>query len=202
MNEVLSFPKTSGVSLIKNVNGNKKTFNNITEPTEQHHVATKKYVDSTNNIIDYTTLKICDMLSDIDNDKNKFYGKGAKYIAGEEIKNGRVLSLYNDDDDILKVCHIKLGTEIQESVVPLGISQNNANIGEEVTVCILGYTTVKSILATPDTKKGSQVQARGGGLIEINAHGINNEPRIGYLASKLNSSNNCLIYYDGWFENF
>lgn len=139
---------------------------------------------------------------------NQAFGNIATYIAGANLLAGRVVSLKDelDDNTQLSVQYLKNGTETDPAIVPIGVTQNNALLGESVNVCILGFTTVICENADSSPERGSQVinGTQNQGKIRINNAGGGNESRLGFVAQSdgISSESPILIYYDGWFQPF
>jgi hypothetical protein len=141
---------------------------------------------------------------------NKCYGNVAIYKAEIDLLAGRVVSLADqtagtDSTNELKVTYLKNGTETDDSVYPVGITQNDALAGENVTVCYSGYTT--AISEDADTAiRGSCIISDTGniGLVRINNSQGTNEARIGFVAQSDATSINgpVLIYMDGFFQGY
>jgi hypothetical protein len=110
-----------------------------------------------------------------------------------------------DSTNELKVTYLKNGTEISDSVYPVGITQNDALAGENVTVCYSGYTTAISEDADPAVRGSCIISDTGNiGLVRINNSQGSNEARIGFVAQSDATSVNgpVLIYMDGFFQGY
>jgi hypothetical protein len=165
--------------------------------------------------IDYSNLYPYLMVADLDGNTggvNKCWGHTATYQAGVQLMAGRVVSLRDailgsDNSIKLEVEYLRVNTdENQPTIYPIGITQHNANAGEPITVCILGYTT--AILQSGDgtPERGSIVLSDSSqtGKIRTDLTGSNNQARIGFVAQSNNGGGNStmLIYYSGYFQPY
>jgi hypothetical protein len=165
--------------------------------------------------IDYSNLYPFLMIADIDGNVggvNKCWGNTATYIAAVQLRAGRVVSLAdapvgNDNSVKLLVEYLRVNTdENQPTIYPIGITQHNANAGEPITVCILGYTT--AILQSGDgsPERGSIVLSDSSqtGKIRTDITASNNQARIGFVAQSNNGfgEDAMLIYYSGYFQPY
>ena len=142
---------------------------------------------------------------------NRCWGHTATYVAGVQLMAGRVVSLRDaplgaDNSIKLEVEYLRVNTdENQPTIYPIGITQHNANAGEPITVCILGYTT--AILQSGDgtTERGSIVLSDSSqtGKIRTDLTGSNNQARIGFVAQSNNGGGNStmLIYFPTLLKN-
>lgn len=84
---------------------------------------------------------------------NRYWGVAHTYMAATALESGRVVALttpftnsvspFTDEDDYnFVVGYVQKGTEEDTRVVPIGVTQNACNAGENVVVCVSGYTTV------------------------------------------------------------
>jgi hypothetical protein len=164
--------------------------------------------------IDYSNMYPYSMVADLDGSNggvNKCWGHTATYMARIDLKAGRVVGLSDQtqgDDNIAKLMveYLKNGDETGSTISPIGITQNNCSAGENVLVCILGYTTV--ILENSDStpERGSQVLSDPSlqGKVRINTSGGGNEARIGFVAQSNAITNNSpfLLYYDAYYQPY
>jgi hypothetical protein len=163
--------------------------------------------------IDYSNLYPKLMLADItvNGGINKCWGRTALYKAGADLLAGRIVSLQDtgrgdDNEDYLTVVYLKNGEEDEASISPLGVTQNNVLAGENVLLCLSGYTTVISENSAFSPKRGSQIISDTGniGKVRINNLGGNNQARLGYVAQSNSVGTNgpVLIYYSGYFQPY
>ena len=196
----------SGNLEITEINGLQAILTALSEPTPA--------ITPSFSHIDYSTLYPSAMKAPITSaggGLNTCYGDTASYIAGVDILAGRVVALMDqnegsDDSELLMVCYLKNGDEVTPSIAPIGISQGNALVGEQITVCILGYTTAICENSDISPERGSQIisDTQNQGKIRINNTGGGNQARLGFLAqsNQVNTNDPVLIYYDGWFQPY
>jgi hypothetical protein len=143
---------------------------------------------------------------------NRHWGRTATYTANENLLAGRIVSLAdqpNNHDSItgLKVGYLKVGGSVITAITPIGVTQHDCLAGEKILVCILGYTTVISTVASASTgpERGSVVLAGADvdlGQVRIATAGAAVQARIGFVAqsSAVVIGGPVLIYYDGYFQ--
>ena len=152
-------------------------------------------------------------INEVSGGDNKCWGHTAIYRAGVQLKAGRLVSLRDatvdtDNSILLEVEYLRTNDVnfTQPTIYPIGITQHNANTGEPITVCILGYTT--AILQSADTspERGSMVLSDSSqtGKVRTNITGTNNQARIGFVAQSNSVSTNgaILIYYSANFQQY
>jgi hypothetical protein len=158
---------------------------------------------------EYSNLYIHDMrapITAVSGGTNMCWGHTATYIAGVPLLAGRVVALMPviDLNGRLKVDYMRVYSALNASIFPIGVTQHNASIGEQITVCIRGYTTVIVQNAYSDPNSGSIVigGSAGDGKIRANTLASANQARIGFLAQSNSISTNApaLIYFSGWFQ--
>jgi hypothetical protein len=132
-------------------------------------------------------------------------GHTATYIAGVAMIAGRVVSLHNygrsSDGNYLAAGYLGQSGPNYGSAFPIGITQNNANIGEKVTVCYSGYTTaISANSGTPE--RGALAYADSIGCITIARDGTIGS-RIGFFAQTTYVPNRskCLVYLSSFYES-
>jgi hypothetical protein len=166
--------------------------------------------------IDYSNLYPILMLADItevDGGNNKCWGHTAIYRAGVQLKAGRLVSLRDasvnsDNTNLLEVEYLRTNNinETQHTIYPIGISQNNANAGQPVTICILGYTTAILEISNQTPERGSIILSGSSntGKVRANLTGSNDQARVGFVAQSNSVSTNgaILIYYSGYFQPY
>lgn len=138
---------------------------------------------------------------------NRCWGHTEVYIAGENLLAGRVVSLGNAENNQIgfSVVYVKqTGNDEQDaSIFPIGITQNNALVGEKITVCTTGYTTVITDRGSVEAQIGSLVSTTGNeGKVTIDRAASINEGRLGFVAQKgaVFRDGPCFIYIRGWYQ--
>ena len=134
------------------------------------------------------------------------------YVAGVQLMTGRVVSLMdaptgNDYSVKLLVEYLRVNVdETQPTIYPIGITQNNANAGEPVIVCILGYTTCINQSGDSTPERGSAVfsDTSNTGKIRTDISASNNQARLGFVAQSNNGGGNStlLIYFSGFYQPY
>jgi hypothetical protein len=165
--------------------------------------------------IDYSNLYPYLMVADLDGVNggvNKCWGHTATYVAGVQLAAGRVVSLKDapittDSSIKLEVEYLRVNVdENRPTIYPIGITQHNANAGEPITVCILGYTTAILQSGNETPERGSIVlsDSSNTGKIRTTVTASNNQARIGFVAQSNNGGGNStmLIYYSGYFQPY
>jgi hypothetical protein len=169
-------------------------------------------IASSSNVLshtDYSTMYSHNMraiITSASGGTNTCWGHTATYIAGVPLLAGRVVALMataTDTNEYLKVEYLKTFASTNASIYPIGITQHNAAIGEQITVCILGYTTVITANSLSSPNRGSIVISADAGRMQLHTAPWGNQARLGFVAqSSPISTNNSpvLIYYSGWFQ--
>jgi hypothetical protein len=164
--------------------------------------------------INYTTMYPSAMLAPITavGGVNKCWGQTASYIADTDLLAGRLVSLADqtvgtDNTNKLKIGYIKIGSAVIPAITPIGVTQHDCLAGAEMVVCILGFTSVISITATPvgGAERGSVVLAGTDidlGKVRIGTASAVGQARIGYVAQSnlVAVGDPVLIYYRGFFQ--
>ena len=139
---------------------------------------------------------------------NRCYGRTAQYKAGANLLAGRLVALQDQSTDTnidLRVVYCQTGTETSASVCPIGITQNDALLGEKITICTEGYTSCIMQNSDSSPERGSQVMyyATDGRLISNTSAG-GNEVRVGFLAQSDSFSVNdpALVYIRCWYQPY
>jgi hypothetical protein len=160
--------------------------------------------------IDFYNLSVADMRSSITSlgGMNRCYGRTCQYKAGANLLAGRLVSLQDQSTDTnidLRVVYCQSGTETSASVCPIGITQNDALLGEKITVCTEGYTTCIMQNSDSTPERGSQVMydANDGRLLS-NSSGGSDEARCGFMAQSDGFSTNdpALVHIRCWFQPY
>jgi hypothetical protein len=157
------------------------------------------------------------MVADLDGTTggvNRCWGHTATYIAGINLVAGRVVSLRARDspfgtDNTVKLLVEYLRVNVDETeptIYPIGITQHNANTGEPITVCILGYTTCINQSGDGSPERGSAVLAgsSNSGKVRTDITASNNQARLGCVAQSNHGVGNTtlLIYFSGFYQPY
>lgn len=174
------------------------------------------------SIYDYSTNTIASMkvaVTAAGGQTNTHYGETMTFIAGADVKVGRVVSLIHntDDNEVLKVRHLD-GSEADETevVVPIGITQSDASAGSAVVVCVRGITSAvaqnsaSSGTGSSNLQRGSAVLTYQGsssaddGKVVVNASATGNEGRVGFVCQgdTVSADGSVLIYVDCWYQGY
>ena len=76
-------------------------------------------------------------------------------------------------------------SETNPTISPIGITQHNADAGDVIEVCILGYKTAIAYNGDTTPKRGSQIYTAptaSEGKVQINVSGGTDEGRLGFMA--------------------
>jgi hypothetical protein len=141
---------------------------------------------------------------------NKCWGSTRTFIAAEEVISGRAVSFAIPEGGVssgadatsvirVKHCQNRSGSETTGENCPVGVSQNNANAGEPVIVCVIGITSISVEQTNNGVKPGSQVMASDSdsGRAQIMTSGGPNEGRLGVMISSDNITGALAGNYDG-----
>jgi hypothetical protein len=162
--------------------------------------------------IDYSTMLPTDMLAPITiyGGSNKCWGQTATYKANESLFAGRVVSLADqtvgtDSSHVLKVGYLKVGSAIVPANTPIGITQHNCSAGDDIIVCVRGYTTAITSVADASPERGSVVLAGADvdlGKIRIGVAPAAVQARVGFCAQSnaVVVGGPVLIHYEGFFQ--
>ena len=178
-------------------------------------IATSEPIASQNTIlsnINYGNMLPISMLANITESAggiNKCWGHTETYIANENLLAGRIVSLTDtaggtDGSNFLKVGYLLSGIETVGSTYPIGITQNNALLGQPVRVCVRGYTSAIVGVADTSPNRGSTVISgltASFGKIFTGTAAAADQARIGFVAQSnpVILNNPCLIFVKTFF---
>tara|TARA_R100000951_G_scaffold41297_1_gene34882 strand:+ start:11 stop:2257 length:2247 start_codon:yes stop_codon:yes gene_type:complete len=165
--------------------------------------------------IDFTSMYPASMRANIlsgSGGTNKCWGHVQTYKAGSALLAGRVVSLKDqtagtDNSKYLEVDYLIDSSETNATVVPIGVTQNNALIGAPVDVCVLGYTTAIAYNSDSTPERGAQIMSAptsSQGKVYLNTTGGGNECRFGYVAQSdaVSANGTVLIYFRGYYQPY